>query len=101
MSEYSPDCPCSAASSYAPEIAAASAADWSWRLTAYHIPASTPRPTNPINTVEASATNTTVAPRLSPTSRCKNSLGEGLELRVTAHLHLLRTFAPIEHGAVF
>src|SRR5215472_7527635 len=85
MSEYAPP----AATSYAPEIAAASAADWSWRITAYHNPVSAPSPTNPIKTVAARATNTAVTPRLSWTNRCQNSLDEGADLFVTAQLHRL------------
>src|ERR1700719_2459715 len=55
--------------SMAPEIAASSAADWFWRLIAYHSPFSAPRPASPTKAGIRRATITATNPRRSRGSR--------------------------------
>src|SRR6266851_7260485 len=61
--------------SNAPERAATSATDWLWRLTVYHMPVSTPKPTIATRTGTSTAKIAAIAPRLSLRSRRSNLQG--------------------------
>src|SRR4051794_7913976 len=75
--------------SYAAEIAPASAADWFWRLIAYHSPVSAPRLAKPINAEIVIATSTKVVPLASRSSRRRFNCESVIAALQAGHLPLV------------